>query len=335
MNRNHQIDNAKFLMMFLVVVGHFMEPLIDQNSVIKSLWMCIYSFHMPLFVMISGLFAKMAGISQAIRDARKSVLVPFLVFTLAYELLNLALTGEISSYSRGLQPYWILWFLYSLFIWRLLFPVIARFRYPLMLSVAIALVAGSVDNIGYFLGLSRTLYFFPFFILGHKLAPQIRAGFRLELMHKVLIASVMVLNLTMFVMFPDISANWLYGSFSYARLGVNDQFGMLARLSLYGLSTASAITVLMLIPNTGTNISTRGSNTLCVYLWHGLVVKIASAFGLIALIGQLQTAYSLVVITLTSLILVLFLSTNSTAAFTQRYVFDPVDRCLPRAGKKE
>lgn len=333
MNRNHQIDNAKFLMMFLVVVGHFMEPLIDQNSVIKALWMSIYSFHMPVFVMISGIFAKIEGIRQAIRNARKPLIVPFLAFTLAYELLNLALTGEISSYSQGLQPYWILWFLYSLFIWKLLLPVIARFRYSLTLSVALALGAGSVDNIGYFLGLSRTLYFFPFFILGHKLAPQICAGFRLATIHKSLFASIMVLNLVLFVSFPDISANWLYGSYSYSRLGVSDKFGMLARLSIYGLSAASAVAILMLIPKIGTYISARGSNTLCVYLWHGLVVKIASAFGLIALIGQLQTPYSLVIIALISLILVLLLSTNLATALTQRYVFDPVDRCLPGTPK--
>ena len=47
----------KFLLIFSVVFGHILENYI-QNPFFKSIYMFIYTFHMPLFVFITGFFAK-------------------------------------------------------------------------------------------------------------------------------------------------------------------------------------------------------------------------------------------------------------------------------------
>lgn len=53
-------DNIKGLLIILVVVGHVAHPVHNDNPTISCLFDVIYLFHMPLFVFVSGLFAKCA-----------------------------------------------------------------------------------------------------------------------------------------------------------------------------------------------------------------------------------------------------------------------------------
>lgn len=53
--RNIWLDNTKFFLMFLVVLGHV--ALLVNNNVSHSIYLFIYAFHMPLFFMIAGLFS--------------------------------------------------------------------------------------------------------------------------------------------------------------------------------------------------------------------------------------------------------------------------------------
>ena len=58
--RIYLFDNIKFLAILLVVIGHAINFLTetDGNMLEKSLFLTIYSIHMPLFIFISGLFLK-------------------------------------------------------------------------------------------------------------------------------------------------------------------------------------------------------------------------------------------------------------------------------------
>ena len=55
--RDYFFDNLKAVLIFLVVLGLFLLPIHGDNPlvVVKRL---IYIFHMPLFVFVSGYFAK-------------------------------------------------------------------------------------------------------------------------------------------------------------------------------------------------------------------------------------------------------------------------------------
>ena len=59
--RIYLFDNVKTLAIIFVVVGHainFLALTPKGNDLEKSLFVFIYSFHMPLFIFISGLFLK-------------------------------------------------------------------------------------------------------------------------------------------------------------------------------------------------------------------------------------------------------------------------------------
>jgi len=52
------LDNARFVLISLVVVGHLLEQLADQGPMAAALYRWIYLFHMPAFVLISGAVSK-------------------------------------------------------------------------------------------------------------------------------------------------------------------------------------------------------------------------------------------------------------------------------------
>jgi fucose 4-O-acetylase-like acetyltransferase len=51
--RNYKIDNIKAFLIILVVFGHMLE-LVNMGG----LYRLIYTIHMPVFVFVSGYFAK-------------------------------------------------------------------------------------------------------------------------------------------------------------------------------------------------------------------------------------------------------------------------------------
>ena len=58
--RQSGIDNAKFVLILLVCLGHFSRVVVvtADSPAMRSLFLFIYAFHMPLFFFLSGLFAR-------------------------------------------------------------------------------------------------------------------------------------------------------------------------------------------------------------------------------------------------------------------------------------
>ena len=54
-NRIYRYDNAKFVLMFLVIAGHLLECF--SGRFVSSIYRTIYLFHMPAFIFLSGYFS--------------------------------------------------------------------------------------------------------------------------------------------------------------------------------------------------------------------------------------------------------------------------------------
>lgn len=331
MIRNHLLDNAKYIFILLVVFGHFIEALIDDNQIIKIVYLSIYSFHMPAFIILTGMLSK-AHLSQIyVTKLVKSILIPFIVFTIFYELFYYIAKGEWSDYIQNLQPYWMLWFLYSLIIWKLFLPIILNFKFPILYSLIIAIGAGYAESIGYFLGLSRTIYFFPFFIIGYQLSPQVCSRIYSKVNSKILIlisSTILILNIVFFIYYQDMSYEWLYGSLPYSALTQMGWMAGLIRGGFYIISFSTVIAILCLIPSQKIKILSQGENSLYVYLWHGFFVKIFSGLGIINVIGNFPTIISLLILFGISTLLTFILSRCFVASNTQRFIINPVSNLL-------
>ncbi|HAK99484.1 acyltransferase family protein, partial [Exiguobacterium sp.] len=58
MNRNPWFDNIKGFLVIFVVIGHMLTDLrFDYDGkLLETVYLLIYSFHMPLFIILSGYF---------------------------------------------------------------------------------------------------------------------------------------------------------------------------------------------------------------------------------------------------------------------------------------
>ena len=272
MKRNFLLDNSKLIMIFFVVFGHMIEPLVnhstlvDQSIIFEIIYKTIYTFHMPVFIFIAGLLTRQTSIENNEGKLIKSILIPFIAFTLLFELPQIIVLGTPSNYTKTLAPYWILWFLSSLFLWKISAPFFMKLRYPILLSIAISLVSGYFESIGSFLGLSRTLYFLPFFLIGYKLTPDYLSSSILFKIPKIIPITILLLVFIFFYFLSDISYVWLYGSLSYSKLGISDWYAPFIRLGFLTLSFISSAAIVLLIPNKSTFYTNRGSKSLYIYI---------------------------------------------------------------------
>lgn len=325
--RNHLFDNAKALLMLLVVFGHIIEPVIDNNPLIKSIYLTIYAFHMPAFVFISGIFSKNVVSDEQMKANIKGILVPFIAFEVVYELFSFIQTGQISAYLQGIQPHWILWYLLSLFVWKTVTPIINQFRFPLTLAIVIAILAGYCESIGYFLGLSRTIIFFPFFLLG------LNEKNHLEYFHSstlIKLASIFILSATFFVFLkmPTARPGWFYGSYPYSVFNLTDWHASVYRFCTYLLSTTLILAFLCLVPTKQTFLNQLGVNTLAIYVWHGLLIKVFREFDAMNNLLEINVYFYLVVTLITSIVIAYLLSRNSVQQFTHRFILTPTQRLV-------
>src|SRR5690625_7297079 len=74
------------------------------------------------------------------------MVVPFLIFQVLHELAKMLLLGHQFEL-QVVTPTWTLWFLLALLMWRLVTPVLRILRYPLVFTVAIAMIT-PLDQLG-------------------------------------------------------------------------------------------------------------------------------------------------------------------------------------------
>lgn len=279
------LDHARFVLIALVVVGHLVEQLVASGSLAAALYRWIYLFHMPAFVLISGAVSKASLTRRRVLTLVTGLLLPYVVFQTLYSAWD-AWLFQTGDWSQGyLTPYWLLWYLVSLACWRLMLPLFARLKFALPIAVAIALAAGMTSWVGYSLSLSRTLVFFPLFLLGHQIGArrlQHLSGARAP---KLAAATVLVAAAVGAWFLRDLDPEWLYASVDYAALNSAPVAGAMTRLGLLIASAFCALAVLMLVPRHARHAG-FGRRSLTAYLLHGFLVRGLVAAGAFALLAQ-------------------------------------------------
>lgn len=280
-NRLYLFDNLKGILMLLVVFGHFLECCGLTGSL---LYRAIYSFHMPLFLFISGFFT-----SFSLKKLITRLVFPYFLFQSAYLLFSGLVLSPGTFSLQYKRPYWILWYLFALIIYTLLSAVLNFQKALVQLIVTAAflvlsLAAGFSDKIGYDYSLSRILVFAPFFFAGFYLAKhasfseklRTKGAFLLPLL--IVFAVCAVLSIVYLHAHPEISARVLYGANPYSVTAT----GPLERLSAFILAAVWIVLSLFAVPNIRIPIlSTVGKNTLSVYLLHVFVQRLFLKYGLL------------------------------------------------------
>ena len=274
-------DNARFVCIVLVVLGHAIQRLTYDSDIAMSVYIALYAFHMPAFAIISGYFSKSEPptkkqMSRVITD----ILLPYVIFELLWMLTKWIAEGDADP--NLTKPSWTLWFLLALGMFRLVLPYLALLRWPLLWGLIISLGVGYLPNVGTTFSLSRALGFLPFFLLGwwvreHKLVDRFRLLERP--IWGIRIASIIVLAAAFFVAWRwndfwdemDIST-WFFYVDAYTDLGADQWWAGGVRLLLIVLGAILATAFFTLIPRRATWWTTLGTYTMYVYLLHSFVL---------------------------------------------------------------
>ncbi|GAB3048215.1 acyltransferase family protein [Virgibacillus ainsalahensis] len=272
MKRNVFLDNAKVLLIFLVVFGHIIQPFIDGSRGMNTLYLWIYTFHMPAFILLSGFFAKGLGNKKYVINLAKKLLMPYLIFQLLYTGYYF-LIGKKDWLNGLFYPQWALWFLFSLFSWHMLLFWFKKIPAPLsiMIAIQIGLIVGYFGEIGHTFSLSRTFVFFPFFLVGYWITEKQLMWVKQRGV-KIASIAIMAVIAAAFYYAPDFNSGWLLASKSYSDLGMAE-FGGLARLLVYITAGVMIISVLAWVPKQEKWFSDIGPKTLYVYLLHGFIIQ--------------------------------------------------------------
>ncbi|MHC0036348.1 acyltransferase family protein [Pseudoneobacillus sp. C159] len=303
--RDSYYDNVKLFLIFLVVFGHFIQTYVHENQLIYTIYTTIYTFHMPAFILISGYFAKGFQQKGYLMKITKKLLIPYIIFQGIYTIFYFVYSGQKAELDP-FQPHWSLWFLLSLFCWNLMLFLFSKWKpwYALSCSVVLGIIIGYVNEINSYMSLSRTIVFFPFFLVGYFLKKE-----HFEKIRSAKIPSLFVL-LSIFIavyFLPDFNYKWLFGSKPYGDLIDTNEFGGIIRFAIYSLSIVATICFLAMVPKGRYFFTKWGASSFYVYLLHGFFVK---TFRHSKWTEYLDNAEQIVVLLIISIILVVLLSSK-------------------------
>lgn len=91
-NRVREIDALKFILIFSVMVGHCLT--FGKSDYLNNIvYRFIYSFHMPLFVFLSGMFFR--------KKENKKMLLGLIPLISAYFIFQIITPGKFFGYNGG------------------------------------------------------------------------------------------------------------------------------------------------------------------------------------------------------------------------------------------
>lgn len=279
--RNFKIDNLKGFLIILVVFGHLLELIMNQGAV-KYIYEWIYSFHMPLFVFLSGYFYK-----YSFKKIVQKLLCPYVIFQTIYVLFARYIleSGETLQYHK---PYWLLWYLLGMVAWSLITPLFPKGNLKkeivsLLFTLTIAVTAGFCNEIDRDYSLSRILVFLPFFLLGYffhmwenrskdNILLKGRGKLTLEV---ICLAVITIFSIGLFFVYDRMKNSWFYEAVSYQASESTIWF----RLIHITIAVCFILVFMCFMTNKSMGLITRiGEKTLPIFLLHGFGVKLMAKY---------------------------------------------------------
>ena len=267
-SRDYLFDNYKALLIFLVVVGHFVGPSTKYNDFLLVLKWFIVSFHMPAFVFVSGYFSKRA---LPLSTIVQRLLVPYLVYEIFYTLLYTVVLHKKTSL-LFLEPKFTLWYLLALCFWRIITPYVKKIPHYMIFAVIAGLLIGYSKLNDGFLTIPRTLVFYPFYLAGTSFERESLTKLRNR--KGIVISFFCIITLMIFLGFlalsSDVPMQIFYGRYSYHTMKQGMLEGLLWRIGAYLIGILWTFALMILMPEKKLCFSYIGTRTMAVYLFHGL-----------------------------------------------------------------
>ncbi len=273
-------ENVRFALIVLVVIGHAIDLNTAQSKVYRGIFLWIYSFHMPVFLFLSGMFHKNEKI---IAKMLGYICIGFCL-KIFYFIENMLLfeNASFSLLSDGGIP----WYMFVLAMYIVVSYGLRNIdkRFLFIFSVMLACFVGYDAAIGDFLYLSRAVVFYPFFLLGEMTNAEALAKAAENKRIKGMAFVVLIVWGIACIAHVD-QLYFLRALFTgRSSFNVNEIFsrwGCIFRIICYMISVIIGFSVICIMPNRSVPVITLvGSRTLQVYFWHYFVIAILDKVGI-------------------------------------------------------
>lgn len=269
-------DNLKFGLIYCVVLGHFIQIMKCDSSFLRGLQFFIYTFHMPAFLFVSGLFSK-----RTVDGRRYDRIFPYFFLYLFMKVFRFLVhfvlhgkAGEFDFFSESGVP----WFALTLFLCYFITIALSRFHLPYMMAfaVCIGIMAGYDAGLGDFLTGMRLLTFYPFFLAGYctPLEPlaQLAKKRTVKLVSAAALACAAVCSFAFeHQLYRKIG--FLKGKAAYEALGM-DNYGGICRGAYYVVALFLVVCVIAAAPEKEGIYTRWGGRTLQVFALHFPILRI-------------------------------------------------------------
>ncbi len=270
--RDYWFDNAKAILIIAVVIGHLTNGLFSTSTDwIISLKKFIFIFHMPVFMIISGRFAKRRIDKGDWITVTNKLLVPYLLLqtiTLLFYLITDYKKIEDFSY---FEPLFSLWYYFCLTIYSYISPYLVKFKFLFPVSLIIALTIGFIPKSLYGC-FYRVISYYPFFLFGYY-TYNMKINFCKKIWFRIISVAVFIITLLFMLKYSS--------EVSYKLLCINSKFSTIAddmNISLietflqnivrFALGFLFFFFVLGIAPSKKTFFSYIGTNSIYVYSLH-------------------------------------------------------------------
>lgn len=271
MKRICYFDNIKGLLILCVILTHTLRTCSLHYGYSYSFYKLITFFIIPLFIFVTGKFAKKDRKTPLNRSLRmlKIFIIAQILVTLYYGYV----LQTIDPSKNLLTPRFTLWYLLTCSFLYLSEYILrkVKFKNIFIISIIVALGIGFIPIITDFLSLSRTIAVFPFFILGYY-SEEINFMNFVKKTKKIIIPLVIIISIWFlfnqgFFLYKD---TYLKYSYFVYRTPIEC---FLKRCLLYLFAFIFSDFILIIMPNKKNIFTTLGRNTLTFYLLHGVMLK--------------------------------------------------------------
>ena len=269
-------DNAKFILIFFVVLAHAISPIKSTAEYLQTAWTVINTLHMPCLIFISGFFAK-----RYIRPGKGINVQRIFSYVLIYSTAQLSISMferyvlKVPFSLSFLSARTSLWFLQCLIVWYLFIPVLDKFNPKLVLPATFifGLLIGYDNSAANVLALSRVFVHLPFFMLGYYCQQNtVEKAFTAKVRIPALALSAAIILLVYkfndYIPSKIITCNNAYSKINYNGIVLDKFIQGGPRALFYICALILIVGFFSVVPRKKTFFTRFGSKTLAVYILH-------------------------------------------------------------------
>lgn len=261
-------DNLKFFLILTVVIGHFIAYITKSSHMMSGLFLFIYSFHMPFFIYLAGLFHS----NHNIKNRCVSFIAIGFSMKILFALCRIVFLHK-AFFSLLADPD-VPWFMFTMAMFTATSYFLRDFNTSnlFILFTLLACFSGYDKSLGDYLYLSRFIVFYPFYLLGQMTNKEKVLSITQRPVLKI-IGAICIIGWGILCMTQTGHLSFLLtlftGKHSFASNEIFAFYGPIYRALCMAITIIAGFCLMCIFPNKKLPFITKaGSRTLQVFFWH-------------------------------------------------------------------